>query len=96
MRSFFFCSYLKNRNSSEVIQYSPGGRVLLSLELDSVSSSGISGTADSFRPDVVGSSVCGAFVFGGVCISTVGGSLACLLWLVMVWAQFVINASHGL
>ena len=38
--------------------------MLLSLELDSVSSSGISGTADSFRPDVVGSSVHGAFVCG--------------------------------
>ena len=38
--------------------------MLLSLELDSVSSSGValSGTV-SFRPDVVGSSVHGAFVF---------------------------------
>ena len=41
--------------------------MLLSLELDNVSSSGLalSGTVVSFRPDVVGSSVCGAFIFGG-------------------------------
>ena len=40
--------------------------MLLSLELDSMSSSGVawSGTV-SFGPDVVGSSMCGAFVFGG-------------------------------
>ena len=39
--------------------------MLLLLELDSVSSSGISGNADSFRSDLVASSVCGDFVFGG-------------------------------
>ena len=79
------CSYLKKRNSSEVIQYNPDGRVLLSLELDSVSSSGTSGTRCVW-----------CLRFWGVCINTVGGSLACLLWLVTMWAQFVINASHGL
>ena len=63
---FFFCVVTeKKRNSSEVLQNSPGGRVLLSIELDSVSSSYISGNADFFRPDVVGSSVHGAFSFGG-------------------------------
>ena len=39
--------------------------MLLLLELDSVSSSGISGNADSFGSDLVASSVCGVFVFGG-------------------------------
>ena len=60
----FFCNCFK-KNSSAVIQYSPGGRMLLSLELDNMSSSGISGAVVSFRPDVVGSSMRGAFVFGG-------------------------------
>ena len=40
--------------------------MLLSLELDSMSSSGIFGIADFFRPDVVGSSVRGAFILGGL------------------------------
>ena len=40
---------------------------MLSLELDNVSSSGMTllGTVVSLRLDVVGSSVWGAFVFGG-------------------------------
>ena len=61
---FYFVIALK-RSGSEVIQYSPGGRMLLLLELDNVSSSGIFGTVVSFRPDVVGSSMHGAFIFGG-------------------------------
>ena len=61
----FFWLLLNKRNSSEVVQYSPSGRMPLSLELNRVSSSGISGIADFFRPDVVGSSVRGAFILGG-------------------------------
>ena len=40
---------------------------MLSLELDNMSSSGmtLSGTVVSFRLDVVGSSMQGAFIFGG-------------------------------
>ena len=39
--------------------------MLLLLEPDSVSSSGISGSTDSFGSDLVASSVHGVFVFGG-------------------------------
>ena len=39
--------------------------MLLLLELDSVSSSGISGSTDSFGSDLVAPSVRGVFVFGG-------------------------------
>ena len=54
----------KCSNSSEVNHYSPSGR-LLSLELDNVSSSGmtLSGAVVSIRLDAVGCSVQGAFIF---------------------------------
>ena len=56
----------KCSNSSEVNHYSSGAR-LLSLELDNVSSSGmtLSGAVVSVRLDVVGCSMRGAFIFMG-------------------------------
>ena len=56
----------KCSNSSEVNHYSPGGRLLL-LELDNITSSGMTlcGAVVSIRLDVVGCSVQGAFVFVG-------------------------------